>query len=143
MVWIKLHNPVCILVSICETCLSYVCKWIKKQKRKQNHSKFKAFLDVMRTQTDSIYRNIYSQVLYTDRHTHTVAQPSFPPLLSVSSSANKHTTCRAHMKPQLIHMHAKVHTRTRVHQPSMSRYTGEALARLWSMLWISLMFSLM
>lgn len=47
---------------------------------------------------------------------------------------------------QLAHMHAlthTIHTASEVHQPSMSRQTGEALARLWRRLWSSLMFSLM
>lgn len=86
----------------------------------------------MRTRTIAV--TFYSQVLYTQA----LARPHDLHLpLSVAFASGQ-------TNPSYARMHVGVgRVRTTTRQPSMSRYTGEALARLWSMLWISLMFSLM
>lgn len=76
MVGIELHNPVCILVSVCEN-MPQLQTDKERKKRNQNHLQFKAFLDVMRTRTVAFTVTFYSQVLYTDA----VTQPSLPPRL--------------------------------------------------------------
>lgn len=77
------HDPVCILVSICETCLSN--KWTRKKKRKS--LKFKAFLDVMmRTQTIA-FTGTFTARYCTQTHSH--SQTAF-----ISSSALRLIMCK-------------------------------------------------
>lgn len=105
----------------------------QKNQDKKPNSKFKASADAMRTWTVSIYSQ--------DPNTDGAAKPSLPPPIPAPVNVLSSTRALVH-RQQHTSTSEYVHAAP-VHQPRMSRYTGEALARLWSMLQISLMFSLM
>lgn len=76
----------------------------------------------MRTWTVSIY----SQDPYTDG----VAKPSIPPPIPAPvMCSHEHLSTDNSTHPPQKYIHSAPEP-----QPRMSRYTGEALARLWSML---------